>query len=656
MANAAVEQLKSLGIRHGEKAAVGLTATLFVVLTAMAIIRPTMEMKPEELAGVANNASANLSKQQPIQDVLAKLEKDLIVEPNLTKVVDNQLKNSLKPDSYKARLEWVTPEPGAGLIRDQPELIAPIELAAFPGRGGIYMYALDDKGERVVDSGQDPKKRKGGRKGASKEEKPEDKKRREAAEEKKQALFAGKPGEEAKEKGKEEAAPEPAANVQYKEETKGKRWVVITGLLDNEQLKKNYLMALKNPAIAYPNYHRLDIQRRQMLEDGKWSEWADIDRDKCYDVLDNLPELETEYVPPAQRPEALVDPLPFLHAGYWTGVHVAKLVPKEILEKPKTKTGGDGGMMGAGGPGGMMGAGGPGNMGSRSNNSGSAMAGAGGESRSSGPTSGSRPGGGMMGSGGAGGGGEEANFTKIDEKLIMVRSLDFTVDPDNSYQFRVRIVVVNPNKDHSDVNPGVDIESKYLLGPWSEATAPATLPADVASYALAPEPAARRDDLVAFQVIKWDQGTGQTLVKNDGAGPGELIGEYGSIPMPSSVGGGPKPATLDFNSRSIVLDTYGGTQRLPDIGIDRNPFIVPALALVVEFDGAVVVRDQGADQTDEVREDMDSNYKQALKDSGEKRKKGSGSRMPGGNSGMGGRPGGSQMGGGRRGGGGSRGR
>jgi hypothetical protein len=621
MANASVEKLKALGIRHGEKAVVGLTATAFVVLTALAIMHPTLDMKPEELSTQASNAQANLSKQQDIKDVLAKLEKDGLQEPNFEKVVQNQLLNALKPGDYKARQDWVTPEPGAGLIRDQPELIAPTELFAFPGRGGVLMYSLDDKGERIIDTGADAKKKGRGRGnlamggGAPREEKPEEKKRREAEEAKRQKGFAGKV-DPAKEKDKEEELAAPAAQVAYKEETKGKRWVVITGVIDNEQLKKNYLLALKNPAIAYPNYKRLDVERRSLQSDATWTEWATFDQNKNYEVLDNTPELDTEYVPEPLRPSALVDPLPFLRAGYWTGVHVARLVPPDLL---KTKNEGPGpgpgamgefgGMGERMGPGGKMGGMMPGGM-------------MGGSSRMGGMAEG-------PGSMGAGGDPEESNFTKHEEKALMLRSLDFTVDPNTTYQFRVRIVVVNPNKDHTDVNPGVDVESKELLGPWSQPTDPVTVPADIAAYANTPEPASRRNDQVNFEVIKWDTGTGQTVVKNDIAAPGEVVGEYGTVQVPNADGEGAKSTPLDFNSRAIVLDTIGGRQKLPEIGVERNPFEVPAIAMVVEPDGSVVIRSQAIDRADEVRKDMDANYKQAIEDSVKKREPGGGSRMPG---------------------------
>ena len=636
MANASADKLKNFGIRHGEKVVVGLTAALFVVFAALSFVKPTIDIKPDELKTAADNADKNLSRKQDTKDILEKLEKDGLKDPEFEKVVENQIANALKPGDYRAKLEWVTPEPGAGLIRDQPEVIAPTELAAFPGRGGILMYALDNKGERIIDAGDDKEKKKPPRRKRApqssmpsygppagmagpppKEDNSPEAKQRKALEEKqRKEAFVGKvdPAKD-KEKDQPEAAPPQGP---WKEETHGKRWIVITGVIDNAQMIKNWQLALKNPAIAYPNYKRLDVERRTRQSDGTWSDWEAIDQNKNYEVLDNIPEIDTEYVPEPQRPAALVDPLPYLRAGYWSGVHVARLVPPEVLNAPAPSTAAPGasGMPGAGMAemGRMSGAPPQGSMPMPGSEMGRGM---------------SMPGMGSTGMSGASGEAEEMNFTKLDAPELMIRSLDFTVEPNTTYQFHVRIVVVNPNKDHTDVNPGVDVESKELLGPWSEETDPVMIPADVSTYAQAPEPTTRRDDLVAFQVIKWDPSTGQTVVKNDIAGPGELIGETGSVQMPSADGGGAKPAQIDFNSHAVVLDTYGGRQRIPDIGVERNPFEVPAVAMVVEPDGSVVIRSQARDKADEVRKDMDANYHQALKDSAEERKPGGGSSMPG---------------------------
>jgi len=675
MANASVEKLKALGMRHGEKFVVGLAATAFFVLVARAVTLPVLDTKPEQLKSAASQAESNLQAKQDDKDILTKLEADGVVDPGFAKMVDNQVSNALKPGDYKVRLDWVTPEPGAGLIRDQPELVAPTELAAFPGRGGILMYALDAKGERILDTGDAAKTAKGGRRsgrgmpgmgmgmgmdlgmggpganGALPGERPEDTQKRLAAEvAKRTRTFAGKvdPAREAKEKEKEKelaaqsglVTPDPVDQGPWKEETKGKRWITITGVIDNEQMNKNWLTALKNPAIAFPNYRRVDVERQVRQTDGSWGEWAVIDLAKNYEVIDNLPEVDPdEFVPETKRPASLVDPLPFLRAGYWTGVHVARLVPAEVREVPKADANKNAGMgMGMGMAMGMPGApsrpGGPGSL-----------EGLGGGSGRPGKLGGSMPGmagaadglAGMAGPGmgmgmgmGPGSGSGDAGGP-IDEPVVpnyeptlMIRTIDFTVEADTIYRFRARVVVVNPNKDHTDVNPGVETENKELLGPWSEPTDAVTVPADVVSFAQAPEASARRNDLVSFQVVKWDPGTGQTVVKNDDAGPGWIIGDYGNVQMPSAEGPA-KPAMIDFNSRAIVLDMMGGRERIPDIGIDRNAYLIPAVAMVIEPDGSVVIRSQATDKADEVRQDMENNYKQALEDSGKDRPPGASS-------------------------------
>ncbi len=674
MANASVEKLKALGLRHGEKLVVGLTAAVFVACAAIAFTQESIDVKPEQLKGAADLAESNLNKPQDPNSVLEKLKNDGVVDPGFVKLVENQVANALKPGDFKVKLDWVTPEPGAGLIRDQPEVIAPTELAAFPGRGGILMYALDEKGEKIKDTGDVKVARKGNRRkgasmpgsmggmgGSAPPEGPEDVKKRLAVEEKRKKSLVGnvdpaKEKEKAKDKGEE--AVDAASQGPWKEEVKGKRWVTITGVVDNEQMNKNWLLALKNPAIAFPIYRRVDVERQVRQSDGAWTDWAMVDSNKNYAVLDNLPEADVEFVPEPKRPENLVDRLPFLRAGYWTGVHVARLVPAEIRNGSPADAAKGGGMDGY--PGGMRPPGG-GSMGMGASmgmggSMGGSMGGKGGGG-GAGARQGGEEGGGMsMGMGMGMGGGEAAG--PVDEPVVpntepalMIRSLDFTVDPDTTYRFRARIVVKNPNYEHTDVNPGVDVDNQELIGPWSDPTDAVTVPADVVAYAQAPEPNVRRADLVSFQVVKWDPATGQTLVKNDDAGPGFIVGEYGQVQMPSSEGGGAKPSMIDFNSRAIVLDTLGGAEKLPEIGVQRNAFTMPVLAMVVEPDGSVVVRSQSIDKTDEVRRDMDANYRQALDDSGKTRQAGGGigaggSRPP--SSGSAGGGGGRRRGRGRR--------
>ncbi len=630
MANAMVDKLKALGLRQGEKIVVGIAATVFVVCLGAFVTKPTIQTTPAELQKKADDADSNLSRRQDPDAIIARIEGDGIKDPGFVKIVENQAANSLKPGDYRSRLDWVTPEPGAGLIRDEPVLIAPTELAAFPGRGGMPLFTLDDKGNRIVDTaalaaggagGQAG--RRGAVGGGPAAGRPDQDKRQQDAEAKKRRLLAGAAPDAATAKDeakKDDAAADPAETGPWKEDVKGKRWVVVTAVVDNEQMNKNWLTALKNPAIAFPQYLQVAAERQTLQDDGAWTAWTPVDENTRYKVIDNMTEKEEELVPEVKAPIQLVDPLPFLRAGYWTGVYVASLVPAEVLKAPEAAAAGGfaqggsansgmsrGGGGGAGGKfGGMMGGGGDGAE--------------------------MRPGQGGSSSGGgaaAAAGPEEAVVANSEAKL-MIRSIDFSVEPNATYRYRIRLVVKNPNFNRSDVNPGTDVTSEQLRGPWSEPTIAVAVPADVSAYAEQSAPDnARRDDVVMFEVFRWNPATGQTVVKTDDAAPGFLIGENGSVLEPTSEGGGAKSVTIDFNSRSVVLDSSGGRSRLPEIGVDRNQFEVPAVAIVVEPDGAVVIRDQADDRSDEIRQDMASNYRQAIKDSGKKREKGGGSARSG---------------------------
>ena len=57
-----------------------------------------------------------------------------------------------------------------------------------------------------------------------------------------------------------------------------------------------------------------------------------MDYDKNYEILDNLPEFSPEWMPEEVSPPALVDPLPVLKKGTWSGVD-----PRSILRLPKPR-------------------------------------------------------------------------------------------------------------------------------------------------------------------------------------------------------------------------------------------------------------------------------------------------------------------------------
>jgi hypothetical protein len=635
--NAAVEKLKALGLRHGEKVGVGLAAALCVLLLVMAAGKETINMTPDQVKKAAEQASANLNKEQPEESILERLENEWLKKPEFEAVVDKQAKTMLVAAPYKPRTPWVAPEPGAGLLRDDPVLIAVSELYAYPGRGGVLMYELKD-GERVKDDGKGPdettkvrrtvkkKRRSGGMMGGSgmmamsgggsaknaekiAKEKEEEYKAKVKALNEKLIKDKGQPKEEPAAAPVEEGGP-------WKEKTVGKRWVVLTGTIDHKQLRDNYSQAVKRPEAAHPHYKRLDVERQTKQPDGTWTEWEPVDAEKNEEVILNLPEEEEELTPEDVRFEALVDPLPFLRAGIWERVHIGSLVPKEKKEiaKPQLDAG-EGMMMASPGmepgrmpgmmpPEGMMA---PGMM-----------------------SSGMMVPGMMSGMEGAAPA-EDTNFPKTESDTIMIRSLDFTVEPDTTYRYRVRIVVYNPNYEREDVNAGVNTKDKYLKGPWSDPSEEATMPADVTAYAFKPAPNAKQSDVVPvqFQVTKWNPDDGVTVVRTFDAAPGDIVGEKASVLIPTSDGSKASNQSVDFNTNQLVLDSAGGTQPLPAIGINGNTFEAPVLSLLVRPDGSVVARNQAIDLQDEVRADIVSNYEKEKKDaqSGKKRENAYGDSM-----------------------------
>jgi hypothetical protein len=667
MGNAIVEKLKELGLRHGEKAGVAIASMVFLLCVGMAAGRKTIDTTPEQIKRSAQASDSNLNRKEERTTIIAKLEDKGIKETEFANVVEDQVKNALVADHYKSAREWVTPEPGAGLLRDTPKLIALSQVYAYPGRGGFLVFELDENGNRIPDKDKkaQPKestarrrrRARGGMRGGmmggmgmmrgaarkkTTKSKAEIEREAKAAVERKARELENKlagavgPEDETAKQGAEGGAKE----FPDKEIVKGFRWVALTGVLDHGQMLANYRQALKNPAIAYPHYRRLDLQRQTLQTDGTWSKWEAVDASKNLDIIENICEEEDELTPDSVRPEELVDHLPFLKAGLWEKVHVASLVPKEKREAPKYQPATDvgmGGMMpGSGGMGRMMA--GRGGMGAMMGNMEGMMPGSAGMRGMMGGMSGRmRAGMGGMMPGIMGANEAVGNYWKSDEKRVMVRALDFTVEQDTTYRYRVRVVVFNPNRNHEDViNTSVDTKSEELRGPWSDATDPVSMPPDVMPYALSTLPRTGTSDMkVGFQVVRFHPADGVTVPSNFEASPGEMIGELRTRDVPSSEGAGKRAKPIDFNTRQIVLDVEGGDLQPLPAGLVGPAFRRPGLALLLRPDGSVMVHNEADDAGNEVRKDVDANYRQEISQSTKKRESSQGMGMMGMMGGMG---------------------
>jgi hypothetical protein len=612
MADPRVEKLKELGIRYGDKAAVILTSLVFLFCLGAALNKESIQLTPDQLKRSAETADSNIRRRQDPDSILRVLEASSIKRTDFSKQVQESNKNLLVADNYKPQREWITPEPGAGLLRDLPNLIAPSELYAYPGRGGALVYDLDAQGSRILetvrkDPAMDQSRRAhrrhaggmggmmGGRRGSRGTRKSQAVLEKEQLEVEKQKKIDAKlvgnsvaPEPVGDEKPKDAAA---LANEQqqYKEVTKALHWVVITGVLDHAKLVANYREALKNPAVANPHYARLDLERQVRQKDLSWSDWKKVDAEENLKILDNLPEEDEELTPESVRPDNLNDPLPFLKAGLWEKVHIGSLVPREKKEVAPGSTAMGG--TGAGNPRIMSGV----------------------DSR----LTGGRIGGGLIS--GTPTGGDAVTFWRSQENRVMIRALDFTTLPDTTYRYRVRIVVFNPNHNRDDVtSTAVDIKSIELSGPWSEPTDEVTMPADISAYAMSLLPSAKSDAKVNFQVIRFDTRTGVTIPHKFAASAGEIIGEVSSADVPTSEGTGKQIKQVDFNTRQIVLDVRGGLHPLPP-GFLGGPLENPALTLLLRPDGSVLARSQADDFNDEVRKDIQRNYEREVRESSRKR-------------------------------------
>ena len=399
MANAFLEKAKTFGIRHGEKVAVAIVSALTGVMLLYAFNRGSIDVTAEQINSSTTRARQNLSKVQPKDEIVKKITDQGIVQPKFVEVVDSRKPGMADASRYKLTNLMVTPEPGAGLLRDAPELVGISKLEIHPGRGAIKLLELDPAtGDIVYESASEetsqPKQKSGRRTrrnnrggaagggmggmmgmggAAGANETPQQKRDREKAEREQAATLKKSIAGNVKaseESSKAEEKAEPAPGSKPKETLKGFRWMAFTAWVDHKKLRDNFAKALKiDPSAAQPHYIRVELERQQRNADGSWTAWKPVDRrfseDKVFNLLTEI-EAETneQGVPITEedvRLEELVDKLPFLENGYWVGVHHAELINPKALETPK-KAAPAGGMMGGmGGPGGMMG--GPGGMG-----------------------------------------------------------------------------------------------------------------------------------------------------------------------------------------------------------------------------------------------------------------------------------------------------
>ncbi len=416
---------------------------------------------------------------------------------------------------------------------------------------------------------------------------------------------------------------------QYEMHPRGFRWVVITAVYPHKKQLEEYRRALK--AAEAPEYVRVVVERRMLQSDGTFSDWQPVDTRPNAWIAKRRVGVEEEL--PVLQPyllDGLVEKLPRLAYGAWEyvdhvmAIEAAGQKPEEVARQAQGQQQGGpfgpGGMPGTGSEEEMYGMGGSGYPGMMGGNMPPGMGGMGGMEGAmegaagypgmggAGGYPGMGPGGmpgPMMGGGAAAGAtgqggqngqqfappGSAAQEQKryIEVEYVQVRFIDYTVQAGRTYQYRMKVVVKNPNYNRPDVAEDAYRKPEFLEGPWSKPSRPVYVGKDV-EYYLVNAKFNERTGMPrgVFEVHRWDNETGDWYCSTFEVVPGAPVGNQRKIKIltwEEEV----KEELVDFNTGAVLLDVVGGRQRFQENGTTYS-YEEPVQALVVTREGDLIWR------------------------------------------------------------------
>ncbi len=432
-----------------------------------------------------------------------------------------------------------------------------------------------------------------------------------------------------------------------KEEVRGVRWVMVTYLFPHKEQVKKFIQAL-HTADDPPDYMMTKAERRELLSDGSFSDWASVDMVKENELRRRIPERWEPEDPTLRGANAifkgLVMPMPELAAGEWGGFNRVDARDAAIAagtnsaesasgrdedegrgmnddamqERAAREMFGSGNALSAGGDvglggGGMtrggsgsrgMGMGGmqapPGSGGMAPGMSGMGMGMAGTQRGMGSP---------QMGDVGMAGGragtpqGSQVGETKAQSKVqqsnaetVQIRFIDYTVEPEHTYQYRLKVVVKNPNHKRIDIISDDVAEDETLESKeWSEHTPPVFVPNDNEYYVLDRTPTREEAKL---QVHTWLAELGDWQFSDFIIKPGDPIGgevkEYPFVTWDDRT----QKKLMDFSTREILLDVSGGKKVYTFVVDGREQMYtepLPAEIFVIDRLGDLATRNQDFD-------------------------------------------------------------
>ena len=462
-------------------------------------------------------------------------------------------------------------------------------------------------------------------------------------------------------KGKEKAVPE--KRQVRKEVVRGFRWVMLTALFPHAEQVKKYKDALHED--EYPDYRGFKVERRQLQSDGTFSDWAPVSKKEIDKVTDLLPERwmpeHSDIVAAKALFADLVHKVPPLRAGRWEDA-----VRQEAYDAARKVLGGGTGNRAATG-GGIPGEG-EGGMGEGEAEPGedpnagtfgrmptsAGMSGAGFTAGQAGAPPGGRAGGqagtpggrgmpgasgyatgrgmpGATGSGAAGGvaGGQTrantGNAPAADKsatkkpiqstkaEIVMLRFVDYTVEPEHTYQYRLKVWVTNPNYNHGDVVDQAISQAETLEGDWSDPSPPVYVEEDMKYYVLEktklpPEAEKSKPPEAKFEIHKWFADLAEWQLESFTVRPGDTIGKKTDHFVVSFDNPPEKRKTeVDFGTDDVVLDVMGGSRQFV---VDKATYTenIPADVLVVDRFGELASHNEIIEKNNSARKDRKKSY------------------------------------------------
>jgi hypothetical protein len=256
----------------------------------------------------------------------------------------------------------------------------------------------------------------------------------------------------------------------------------------------------------------------------------------------------------------------------------------------------------------------------------------------------------------------DPKYYPLNEDFLLIRFLDPTIRPGHSYQYRVRVVMKNPNLKMDALVSQPDFAKKEKIeSPNWTVPGTATIPPETYVYAqnqkkyeekvkekyqknaAMQELLLPKEGKTVVQIHQWapsvrlnantSEPIGTWIIGEVPVGPGEFVGRKHLVSLPTwsaersayalkELPGGiklkpparetPKGWLVDLTSASVLVDFEGGKYRGTVSGNTVQDESDVEL-LIVRPDGSVTVRNSAADATTPARESREKNWNEWLK-------------------------------------------